>query len=242
MYMKRKDSPQNVIRKFEQRQKMMPYLLGGLAGVLVIVGIFIIISVVGGKSKPLAGIFSTKTPTATMTFTPTATQPSSTPSMTPTITETPTPEATTTPDKPYQYVVKEGEGCWQIAYEHNADLLYMLQINVFDDPDNTCPINPGDTIWIPAPGQKMPTPTKVPPDVPRATKYEYIIQEGDTLATIADYFTTTVEDILAHNDIEDENAINIGDVIIVRENIPTTTPTLRPTSTLASETTVTPTP
>jgi len=241
--MKRKDSPQNVIRKFEQRQKIMPYLLGGLAGILVIVGIFIIISVVSGQgSKPLAGIFSTKTPTATETFTPTATQPSATPSMTPTITETPTPEATSTPDKPYQYVVKEGEGCWQIAYEHNADLIYMLQINVFDDPKNPCPIKPGDTIWIPAPGQKMPTPTRVPPDVPRATRYEYTIQEGDTLASIADYFSTTVEDILAHNNIADQNAINVGDKIVVRANIATATLTLRPTSTLANQPTATPTP
>jgi len=242
--MKRKDSPQNVIRKFEKRQKTMPYLMGGLAGVLVIVGIFIIISVIGGGKKPLAGLFATRTPTATATFTPTATQPTPTPSMTPTITETPTPEATNTPSAPWQYVVKEGDDCWSIAYNNDADLLYMMQINpdVFDDPNNACPINPGDTIWIPAPGQKMPTPTRVPPDVPRATRYDYVIQEGDTLATIADYFSTTVEDILAHNNIKDQNAINVGDTIVVRANIATSTPTLRPTSTLANQPTQTPTP
>lgn len=238
-----KDSPQNVIKKFEQRRKMMPYFLGGLAGVLVILGIFIIISVVSGQKKPLAGLFSTKTPTATVTSTPTATQPSPTPSMTPTETLTPTPEASPTPDKPFQYVVKEDDNCWTIAYNNNADLLYLQLINLFTDPNNTCPISPGDTIWVPAPGQKMPTPTRVPSDVARATKYTYIIQSGDTLATIAEYFNSTVEDILNNNrGIADENSIDVGDSIIVRANIVTPTPTLRATSTLANQPPGTPTP
>lgn len=238
-----KDSPQNVIKKFENRQKMMPYFLGGLAGVLVILGIIIIVSVVnGGQKKPFSGLFATKTPTVTVTATPTATQPSPTPSMTPTETLTPTPEQTATPSAPYQYVVVELDNCYDIARTHNADLLYMQQINLFTDPDNQCPINPGDTIWIPAPGQKMPTPTKVPDDVARGTKYTYIIQSGDTLATIAGYFNTTVEDIKLQNKIVDENAINVGQTITVRVNLVTVTPTVRATSTLANQTPGLPTP
>ena len=233
-----KDSPQNVIKKFESRQKFMPYLLGGLAGVLVVGGIFIIILVVSGKEKPLSGLFASKTPTVTVTFTPTATQPSPTPSMTPTITLTPTPEATITPSTAYQYTVKEGEDCWTIAYTHDADLLYMQTIN---NKDSNCIISPGDVIWIPAPGQKMPTPTRVPADVARATRYDYTIQEGDTLATIADYFNSTVADILAHNDIEDQNAIEVGQKIVVRANIVTPTSTARATSTLANQPNATPT-
>ncbi len=238
-----KDSPQNVIKKFEQRRKMMPYLLGGLAGVLVIVGIVIIVSVVSGEKKPFSGLFSTKTPTPTVTLTPTATQPSPTPSMTPTETLTPTPEASPTPDKPFQYVVQEGDNCWLIAFNNNADLLYLQQINLFTDPNNNCPISPGDTIWVPAPGQRMPTPTRVPDDVARATRYEYIVQSGDTLASIASYFNSTVEDILNYNrDIADENAIEVGDTIVVRANIVTPTPTVRATSTLANQTPGLPTP
>jgi hypothetical protein len=231
-----KDSPQNVIKKFENRQKMMPYFLGGLAAVLVLLGIFIIVTVLDGQKKPLAGLFSTKTPTATVTSTPTATQPSPTPSLTPTETLTPTPQASPTPDKPFQYVVKEGDDCWTIAYKNNADLLYMQQINLFTDPKNPCPISPGNTIWVPAPGQKIPTPTRVPEDVARGTKYTYTIQSGDTLAIIAAYFNSTVEDILTHNKITDQNAINVGDIITVRANIVTPTPTVRATSTLANQT------
>jgi len=237
-----KDSPQNVIKKFENRQKMMPYFLGGLAGVLVILGIFIIVVVIGGQKKPFAGLFSTKTATATVTSTPTATQPSPTPSMTPTETLTPTPESSATPSAPYQYVVQQDDNCYDIARTHNADLLYMQQINLFTDPANTCPINPGDTIWIPAPGQKMPTPTRVPDDVTRGTKYTYVIQAGDTLATIAAYFNSTVADIKLQNKIADENAINVGDTITVRANIVTPTPTVRATSTAANQTPGLPTP
>lgn len=231
-----KDTPQNVIRKFEKRQKTMPFLLGGLAGILVIVGIIIIITVASGNSTPFSGWFATKTPTVTATFTPTATQPSATPSMTPTITETPTPESTATPSTAYQYTVLEGDNCYTIALNHGqVDLLYMQIINGFTDPNNPCPISPGDTIWIPAPGQKMPTPTRVPSDVARATRYVYTIQDGDTLASIAEYFNSTVEDILTQNPgIKDQNAINVGDKINVRANLVTPTPTLRPTSTLVN--------
>lgn len=236
-----KDNPQNVIRKFEKRQKTMPFFLGALAVILVLVGIFIIIAVASGQKKPLSGLFASKTPTPTATFTPTATQPSATPTMTPTITETPTPEATMTPSQPYTYIVQEGDDCWTIAYSHDADLLYMQVINLFDDPANPCPIAPGDTIYIPAPGQKMPTPTRVPSDVARGTTYTYTIQSGDTLASIASYFNSTVDDILNQNKITDQNAINAGEKIIVRANIATPTPTVRATSTLGIPQTETPT-
>ncbi len=236
-----KDTPQNVIKKFEKRQKMMPVLLGVLAGVLVLVGVVIIVIVLNGSKKPfLSGLFATKTPTATVTATPTATQPSPTPSLTPTETLTPTPEATNTASAPYQYVVKENEDCWTIAYLNDADPL-LLQI--LNNKDSSCILTPGETIWIPAPGQRLPTPTRVAEDVPNGTVYEYTIQQGDTLAIIADYFRSTVADILFRNpDIKDQNAISAGQVIKVRANIATPVPTTRATSTLSSAVTLTPTP
>lgn len=236
-----KDSPQNVIKKFEKRQKTMPVLLGVLAGVLVLVGVIIIVMVLSGSKKPLfAGLFATKTPTVTVTATPTATQPSPTPSVTPTETLTPTPEATNTPSAPYEYIVKEGEDCWTIAYLHDADPLYLQVLN---NKDSNCILAPGEKIYIPPPGQKLPTPTRVSEDVPNGTVYEYTIQQGDTLATIADYFRSTVADILFRNpDITDQNAVSAGQVIKVRANIATPVPTTRATSTLSSAVTLTPTP
>lgn len=236
-----KESPQNVIKKFENRQKIMPYVLGAVAGILVILGIFIIIAVASGNSKPFAGLFATKTPPATATFTPTATQPTPTASMTPTITLTPTPEATATASGPQRYQVKEGDNCYDIAASFNVYLEVLLLMNNF--PNGTCPIVPGVEIWIPAPGQELPTPTPIPSDLPRGTEIIYYVQRGDTLAIIADKTGSTVEDILKRNpEIKDQNLIELGQPLKVRVHLVTPTRTLQPTSTLAGAVTATPTP
>jgi LysM repeat protein len=233
------ETPQNVINRFEKRQKIMPYFLGGLAGILALLGIFIIIAVVSGSRNPFAAIFSTKTPTATATFTPTATQPSPTPSMTPTITDTPTPEQTATASGPQFYEVKQYDNCSDIANTFNVDLLVLIAINNFEP--GTCPIIPGQKIIIPAPGQTMPTPTPIPSDMPRGTVIQYIVQKGDTLAIIASKFNSTVQDIMTQNKITDQNLIYFGQVLKVRVNLVTPTPTKQATSTLAVTQTPTPT-
>lgn len=233
------DTPQSVIRKFEKRQKLMPYFLGGLAGMLALLGIFIIIAVVSGSKNPFAGIFATKTPTSTATFTPTATQPTQTPSMTPTITETPTPEATATASGPQQYTVVQDDNCFSIADEFNVFPEVLLAINNF--PNGTCPIIPGQKIWIPVPGQELPTPTPFPSDLPRGTEITYYVQRGDTLATIASYLNSTVKDIMARNKITDQNLIYLGQPLKVRVNLVTPTVTVQATSTLSVTLTPTPT-
>jgi LysM repeat protein len=226
------DTPQSVIKKFEKRQKIMPFVLGVLAGILAIVGIFIIITVVSGSKKPLGSLFATKTPTATATFTPTATVPSPTASNTPTPSDTPTPTMTATASGPQIYEVKENDSCSALAEQFNVDILVLLTINNFELTDGICPIVPGQKIIIPAPGQKLPTPTPVPSDLPRGTVVEYTVQSGDTLATIASYFNSTVDDIIAKNSITDINMIYPGQKLKVRVNLVTPTPTKQPTSTL----------
>lgn len=229
--MNQKDNPQNVINKFSKRQKTMPYILGGLAGLLAVVGIFIIIAVVTGKGNPLKSIFATKTPTATATFTPTATVPSPTPSMTPMPTETPTLEPTVTPSGPQIYEVKDGDNCYSIAAAFDVDLLVLIAINGF--PSGTCPIVPGQKIYIPAPDQALPTPTPLPTGLPRGFEIQYTIQSGDTLENLASRFNSTVEDIMKTNKITDQNAIEVGQIITIRINLVTPTPTVAPTSTLS---------
>ena len=226
-----KDNPQNVINKYSKRQRYMPYVLGGLAGILALAGIFIIISVATGTGNPFKTIFATKTPTPTATFTPTATVPSPTPTMTPTVTETPMPTETPTPTGPQYYTVKEGDDCWTLANTFDVDLLVLLAINNF--PSGTCPIVPGTDILIPAPGQALPTPTPLPSDIARGTEIEYTIQPGETLQDIATRFNSTVEDIMERNNIEDENVIFVGQLIKVRVNLVTPTVTVAPTSTLS---------
>jgi len=57
-----------------------------------------------------------------------------------------------------------------------------------------------------------PVPTAVPTPVPQQT---YTVVAGDTLALIAQRFGTTVEALLAANDIDDPNTINVGQVLVI---------------------------
>lgn len=177
-------------------------------------------------------LFSKKpTPTSTMPPTPIM---SPTPSLIPTETPTPEPTITVTPSGPFEYEVQENDSCWGIAEKFDVDFLTLLAINNFENGE--CPIIPGQKILIPAPGQSLPTPTNVPSDVASGTKITYIVQSGDTLASIASKFNTTIDDILALNKkvIEDQDNIAVGIELTIRVNLVTPTPTFAPTSTLAS--------
>ncbi|MHB0923120.1 MAG: LysM peptidoglycan-binding domain-containing protein [Bellilinea sp.] len=223
---------------------MMPYLVWGLAALLVIVGIVLLVVWFSGPSGPKIGLFSSATPTASPTPTVTPVTPTATPSLTPTITETPAPSITPTPSGPFEYTIQEGDTCFDLAIEYDVDLLVLLAINNF--APNECPIRPGDIILIPAPNQTLPTATPLPTNMPRGTKIEYTVQSGDSLDTIAAKFNSTIEDIMEQNKITDKNKINVGDILIIRVNLVTPTPTrapsLTPTLGGSSVPTVTPTP
>jgi len=52
--------------------------------------------------------------------------------------------------------------------------------------------------------------------IPTATPIGlYIVKPGDTLNSIADSFTTTVDEIIAYNNIADPNAIAAGQQLII---------------------------
>ncbi len=217
--MDKKFTPQDIIDSYKRRQRLIPFLFIFLAIVLVVLGIIIIVIASRGVTQ--------KEPTPTLTLEPTATQSTATPTNTVTITETPTITTTTTPSAPFEYVVQEGDNCYALAEKYNVELLVLLAINGFTG----CPIQPGDTIMIPFPGQEMPTPTPIPSDMPRGTRITYTVQVGDNLYIIASKFNSTVEQIMTINKITDPNNINAGDALIVPVNLVTPTITLAPTST-----------
>lgn len=72
-------------------------------------------------------------------------------------------------------------------------------------PTPTPVATPSPTV---APTPVPATPTPVPVTV-------YVVQEGDTLAAIAQQFGTTVEAIQAANGIEDPNTISIGQELVI---------------------------
>lgn len=208
---------------------MMPFLVGGLAVILVVVGVIILISWFSGADKPKFTLFATDTPTPTSTFTLTPTVPSPTPTATLTPTETPTITLTPKPTGPRDYTVQEGESCWGIATTEGVDLMVLLAINNF--ALDSCPIKPGDVIKIPGVDQELPTETPLPPNVAPYTRIDYYVKTGETLASIASKFNSTVDSIMTINNITDANAIQAGQKLIIAVNIVTPTPTLKPTFT-----------
>jgi uncharacterized protein YkwD len=208
-----------------------PILLYSAIGLVVIGVIAIIISFMGGEgSSPLGDIFATETSTPTSTFTPTST---STPTMTSTVTETPTITFTPTPSEPFPYTIIEGDTLQGIAEKFNLGDDGVLLILDYNEAilENNGIYYLGQTIIIPPPGTLRATSTPIPANLPRGTRIEYKVLPGDTLAGIAARFNSKEEDIITVNNIENANALNIGDILQIPVNLITATATLPPTST-----------
>ncbi len=226
-----KNKKPNMMSGGNGKKRSLLMVLTILAIVLVVLGIVMI--VLWLSSGGFSGSLFAKKPTPTNTLPPTPIM-SVTPSLIPTETPTPEPTITPTPTGPFEYEVEENDSCWSIAEEFEVDFMTLLAINNFENGE--CPIIPGQKILVPAPGQTLPTPTDIPSDLPGGTKITYTIQSGDSLASIASKFNTTIDDILSLNKdtIEDQDNIPVGIEITIRVNLVTPTPTFAPTSTLAS--------
>lgn len=217
------ESEQNVSDVIEsyrrRRDRTVPLLLGGLAVVLVVVGIFlIVIWITGGQTPKIPFLDPSPTPTSTPTITPV------TPTLTPTITLTPTPSETPTPEWPKTHLVELGESLWSIAEKYGVTIALLVAYNEIEDSGNV-PV--GTELTIPDPDSELPTATPLPPDLKPGDKIKYFVRPGDTLETIAAAFYTTADEIAKENDIEDPNAIGIGTVLTISVGA-TPTPTRTP--------------
>ncbi|MCF6277833.1 MAG: LysM peptidoglycan-binding domain-containing protein [Anaerolineales bacterium] len=223
-------SASNVINSYRKRQQRGPFIIWGIAGLLIVIGIIVLVVWFTGDNKPQISLFATETPTPTLTSTPTIT-PS--PTSTPTLTMTPTVTFTPTPSVPFSYIIEEGESLNAVAEKFNLGdngILLLLALNP-QIVDNNGIVFVGQEIIVPNPGMELPTPTSIPADLPRGTLLEYTIQPGDSIAAIAAKFNSTEEGIIAENELEDANAIFVGQIISVPANLVTPVPTrLAPTS------------
>ncbi|NSW51951.1 MAG: LysM peptidoglycan-binding domain-containing protein [Anaerolineae bacterium] len=215
-------SPQSIIDSYKKRQRRVPMMIGILSALLILGGATILIlSLTDLGSGGGIALFATKTLTPSITPTATDVPPTSTATMTPTLTETPSPTVAPTASGPFEYVVQEGDNCYDIALTYEVDLAVLLAINDFG---GGCPINPGDTILIPAPDTQLPTETPIPDDLPSGTQIEYTVKAGDSLSEIAVKFNSLVDDIIEINELEDANDIFAGQVLLIRVNLPTPRP------------------
>lgn len=208
------------------RQQWLPFILGALSVVFVVVGIVLVVAFMGnGQGIPF---LSTETPTPTVTYTPSPTlTPTATPTLTPTITPTLTPSPFPTPSEPFEYTVQEGDSLVAIAKKFNVDLITLMLLN---NLNNGSTIYVGQKIIVPAPSTKRPTPTPLPTFMPRGFEIQYFVLPNDTLQAIAARFNTTVDAIVeANDDLEDATTpIYAGQILIVPVNLVTPTPTPRP--------------
>ncbi|HVM71789.1 MAG TPA: LysM peptidoglycan-binding domain-containing protein [Anaerolineales bacterium] len=228
----------------KRRNQMTPLLLGGLALVLVVVGIIIVVTSLHGGG--LAKLLATKTPTPTVTPTVTDTPA---PTDTVTVTASPTVTPTGTPSAPQNYVVQEGDTLTSIVNDHNLGkngliLIYMLN-PLAKDPTTgaTTGIDPstgfitvGETIIIPNPGMQLPTATPLPTGLFPGSRITYQVLPGDSLAGIAIKMNSTVAAIVAANQaiMKKDGANTVlyqGEVIVVPIDLVTPVPTKRVTPT-----------
>jgi LysM repeat protein len=241
--MDNKKSTRSVIEQYrKRRQQNRVFIIWGGAGLLILIGIILLVVWLTGPSEPLSGLFATETPTPTLTFTPTLTStPTETLTVTPTFTETPT----ATRSAPYTYIVQEGDFLATIAEKENLGddgVALILLLNPYNEEDGTGIdpttqiIYPGREILLPNPGMLLPTSTPIPADLQPGTKLSYAIQAGDTLAGIAARFNSTIDDIINENNLEDPNAIFVGQQLVIPANLVTATATFPPTSTAAAST------
>jgi LysM repeat protein len=234
----------DVINSYKKRRKRNnPNLVYIIAGVLLLGGVILLIAWLSQPGKPIAQLFATETPTPTQTYTPTLT---STPSATPTLTETPSVTPTPTFSQPFNYTVQDGDYLALIVEKYGLGdngIALILLLNPYGGTneetgmpigiDPTGNIVPGQIITLPYPGMPLPTATPIPPDLPRGTKIDYIVQAGDSLAAIASKFNSTEEDIIKENSIADASKIFVGQLLVIPVNMVTPTATRPPTSTNA---------
>lgn len=230
----------------KSRKNSSKALLLILVAILVIAGLVMLALWATGNLGGGGGLqlFATDTPTPTMTLTPTPVTPTNTATVTPTITETPTPSLTPTLDGPFDYVVQEDDFyCAQIAEKFGADLEVFLSINPDYVTGGNCYIKAGDIVKVPAPWQRMPTSTSVPTDTRPGTVVDYLVEAGATLDSVALFFRSTPERIIAETNrfrtaegitplLSDTTPLFIGELLKVPVNIATPIPSATATRTM----------
>jgi LysM repeat protein len=204
-----------------RRTRMVPLVLGGMAVVLLVVGLFLVIIWLTGDNPPSLPFLASRTPTPTQTSTPLP------PSLTPTITNTLPPSDTPTPEGPKTYTVEVGDTLYSIAERFGVTMDLLIASNTLADPNN---LGVGSQLIIPAVGAELPTETPIPTGLPRGSKVNYTVKTGDSLQSIAAKYNSTAERIATENKMKLTDVLYVGRVLVVVVNIvtPTTTPTGNP--------------
>jgi LysM repeat protein len=213
-----------------RRARMVPVLLAGLAGIIVLVFVvFVVDFFVNGPGQMV--LRGTPTPTLTLTHTPLP--PTTTPPATGTPTLTPLPTVTAGPSPTptvLVYVVQQYDTLFDISVKFKVDIESIKLANKMTGDV----LSVGQKLVIP-PQLPTTTPSPIPSGLPRGAQIQYKVILGDTLESIAAQFNSRTDDIIKAN--PDPNnpknklsngTLRVGMVIKVPINLVTPVPSATP--------------
>lgn len=140
-------------------------------------------------------------------------------------TDTPSPEPTGTPEVVHEtvsYAVQPGDTVSTIAERFGIASQTLREMNLL----TTDALVPGQVLRVPNSPQSQEAAAGTP--MPTAGPFTYIVQDGDTLYSIALAFDVAANDIVAANTLSNPNALFTGQSIII--------PNYQPGATTAAET------
>lgn len=135
-----------------------------------------------------------------------------TPVMTTGLTTTGTPASPQLQQTTIDYHVQEGDTLLSVAQKFGVDaetvrqLNYLLDDNIFVGQILQMPYQEGVT------AEGAPTPTPEP--------FRYVVEEGDSLGTIAQQFGVSAVSIMENNNLQDPNNVFVGQVLLIPNYVP----------------------
>lgn len=130
-----------------------------------------------------------------------------------------------TPTPPLIHTVREGDNPWIIANRYKIDIDTFFYLNGLDEYSL---LHPGNEVRIRLAEGEAPPPTPTP-------KLAHIVQEGDTLWSIAAQNGLEIEQLLSFNSLTEASILQVGAELFIR-------PTETPIATATPDSTATPTP
>lgn len=156
---------------------------------------------------------NTQAATETLAPTPTVLEPTATPASSSTPEPTLTPSPTAPPYGETEYVVRAGDTLLAIASRFNTTTQAIMSLNGLSNPNQL------------KVGQVLRIPNAAPPETSQGNLVTYVVKSGDTLASLARTYRTTVADILETNPgISSAQRLQVGVTLYIPEG---TNPDLR---------------
>ena len=127
----------------------------------------------------------------------------------PAATETPLPTPEDTPEPTtITYEVRPGDTLSTIAEKFGTEIQRIREMNLL----TTDALQVGQVLRMPyVPG--VTTPEGIP--TPTAEPFQYTVQAGDTLLSIALRFDTSLNQIMNMNGLRDEHSLNVGQILVI---------------------------